>query len=155
MNVSQFTRIAAGFESLGVAIPLIITIWSMSVAYQAIASASASDMRICISRSQGVTSAMQSCQSREYDRLDRTLNKTYKKVMAQLRTRDLRTRLVQSQRVWIWRRDEDCKAKIKSSAVYGGSAAELMYQDCRIKLVRDRIEWLTKVPKNPGYLAKV
>ncbi len=109
----------------------------------------------CISRSGGVTSDMRACLASEYGRLDINLNKTYKKIMQQLRTKDLRTRLVHSQRVWLWRRDDQCRSKVEASGMSGGTAADLIYDDCRNKLVRDRIIWLNKVPKNPGYLAKV
>ena len=109
----------------------------------------------CISRSGGVTSDMRACLASEYGRLDTNLNKTYKKIMGQLRTKDLRTRLVHSQRVWIWRRDDQCRSKVEASGMSGGTAADLIYDDCRNKLVRDRIIWLNKVPKNPGYLTKV
>ena len=109
----------------------------------------------CISRSGGVTSDMRACLASEYARLDTNLNKTYKKIMQQLRTKDLRTRLVNSQRVWIWRRDDQCRSKVEASGMSGGTAADLIYDDCRNKLVRERIIWLNKVPKNPGYLTKV
>ena len=109
----------------------------------------------CISRSGGVTSDMRACLASEYGRLDTNLNKTYKKIMQQLRTKDLRTRLVNSQRVWIWRRDDRCRSKVEASGMRGGTAADLIYDDCRNKLVRERIIWLNKVPKNPGYLTKV
>lgn len=109
----------------------------------------------CISRSGGVTSDMRACLASEYGRLDANLNKTYKKIMGQLRTNDLRTRLVHSQRVWIWRRDDQCRSKVEASGMRGGTGADLIYDDCRNEMVRDRIIWLNKVPKNPGFLTKV
>ena len=134
---------------------LLANLSSTPVGLQTAASAASTDFHSCIARSKGVTSEMQSCQWSEYAELDRALNRTYKNVMAQLGTKKLRERLVQSQRVWIWRRDEGCKTKIQASPINGGSAADLVLQDCRINMVRERIQWLKKVPSNPGYLSKV
>lgn len=111
--------------------------------------------RQCMKASGGVTSAMKACLSGEYTRLDRELNVTYKSVMKQLKTPHLRTRLVESQRVWIWRRDFDCKLKVESSSAKGGTAGDIIYDDCRVEKVRDRIKWLKLVPQNPSYLKKV
>lgn len=109
----------------------------------------------CMKASGGVTSAMKACLSAEYTRLDRELNVTYKSVMKQLKTPHLRTRLVESQRVWIWRRDFDCKLRVENSGAKGGTAGDIIYDDCRVEKVRDRIKWLKLVPRNPSYLTKV
>ncbi|HEX4874686.1 MAG TPA: lysozyme inhibitor LprI family protein [Sphingorhabdus sp.] len=109
----------------------------------------------CMKASGGVTSAMKACLSAEYTRLDRELNVTYKSVMKALKTPHLRTRLVESQRVWIWRRDFDCKLRVENSGAKGGTAGDIIYDDCRVEKVRDRIKWLKLVPRNPSYLAKV
>ena len=108
----------------------------------------------CIKRSGGVTADMRACLADEYRRLDRDLNVTYKSVMQQLTPRQ-RTRLKESQRAWIWRRDYDCKARVKAKPYAGGTAGDLVYDDCRVQKVRARIAWLKKVPANPGYLKKV
>jgi uncharacterized protein YecT (DUF1311 family) len=155
MIIDNLSNCAALLRGPSYSILLLANLSSVAVGHQTVASATSADFHSCISRSKGMTAKMQSCQSSEYALLDRTLNKTYKNVMGQLGSKELRARLVQSQRVWIWRRDEDCKAKIQASAIYGGSAADLVYQDCRINMVRERIEWLKKVPRNPGYLTKV
>jgi uncharacterized protein YecT (DUF1311 family) len=155
MIIDKLLSCGALLKEPGYSILLLANFSSMAVGYPTVASPASADFHSCVARSKGVTAEMQSCQSSEYALLDRTLNKTYKNVMAQLGKKELRARLVQSQRVWIWRRDEDCKAKIKASAIYGGSAADLVYQDCRINMVRERIVWLKKVPRNPGYLTKV
>lgn len=112
-------------------------------------------LKACIARSGGVTASMRACLAEEYGRLDRQLNSTYRAVMKQLPTADLRGRLVQSQRVWIWRRDDVCRTRAASSPGAGGSAGDLVYDDCRVTMVRQRIDWLRKVPANPGYLTKV
>ena len=109
----------------------------------------------CIRASGGVTSDMRACLRAEYVRLDRELNTTYTAVMKQLKTERLRKRLVESQRVWIWRRDYDCELQRKESAGNGGTAGDLIYDDCVVLKVRERIQWLKKVPNNPGYLTKV
>ena len=155
MIIDNLTACAALLKRLSISVLLLANLSWTAAGYQTAAFAASDDFHSCIARSEGITAEMRSCQSREYAQLDRTLNKTYKVVMAQLGTKDLRERLVQSQRVWIWRRDENCRTKIQASPIHGGSAAELVYQDCRIKMVRDRIQWLKKVPRNPGYLAKV
>lgn len=109
----------------------------------------------CMAASKGVTSDMKACLSTEYARLDRELNVTYKSAMGKLKTAQLRKRLVESQRVWIWRRDYDCKSRLDRSPAKGGTAGDLVYQDCLVTTVRERILWLQKVPSNPGYLTKV
>jgi uncharacterized protein YecT (DUF1311 family) len=112
-------------------------------------------LKACMSKSGGVTADMRACLNTEYKRLDRDLNTTYASVMKQLKTKDLRERLVNSQRVWIWRRDDYCKREAEQSGVSGGTAGDLIYDECRVTMVRERIIWLKKVPKNPAYLAKV
>jgi uncharacterized protein YecT (DUF1311 family) len=109
----------------------------------------------CMKASGGVTADMKACLHTEYNRLDRELNATYKSVMRQLKTQHLRSRLVESQRVWIWRRDGDCRRKADASGFKGGTAADLIHDDCLVTTVRKRIGWLKKVPANPGYLTKV
>ena len=117
--------------------------------------ASSPALKACIARSGGVTASMRSCLAAEYRQLDRQLNITYRAVMKQLPTAALRKRLVESQRVWIWRRDDSCRLRAASSAGAGGTAGDLVYDDCRVSMVRQRIEWLRKVPANHGYLTKV
>lgn len=118
------------------------------------AAAESATFKKCMKASGGVTAAMRACMGTEYARLDRQLNVTYRSVMKQLKTKQQRTRLVEVQRVWIWRRDNDCLAKAKELGG-GGTAGDLIYDDCRLDMVRKRIVWLTKVPANPGYLTKV
>ncbi|NJS13858.1 MAG: DUF1311 domain-containing protein [Sphingopyxis sp.] len=98
---------------------------------------------------------MRACLHAEYGLLDRQINITYKSTMKQLKTAHLQGRLVDSQRVFIWRRDYDCRAKADQSGAKGGTAWDLIYDDCRVVMVRKRIAWLKKVPANPGYLTKV
>lgn len=155
MIIDDLAAYVALLKRPSILLILLANLSLMAAGYQTAAFAASDDFHSCIARSKGITAKMQSCQSSEYARLDRTLNKTYKVVMAQLGTQDLRERLVQSQRVWIWRRDEHCRTKIQASPIHGGSAADLVYQDCRINMVRERIQWLKKVPRNPGYLTKV
>jgi uncharacterized protein YecT (DUF1311 family) len=50
----------------------------------------------CMAASGGVTSKMRACLHAEYDRLDKELNLTYRSVMKQLNTKQLRERLVGS-----------------------------------------------------------
>lgn len=109
----------------------------------------------CMEASGGITSEMKACLHAEYDRLDRELNVTYRSVMKQLRTQELRSRLLNSQRAWIWRRDFDCQMMADNSGAKGGTAADIIQDDCLVTTVRKRIEWLRKVPANPGYLTKV
>ncbi|MCU0731278.1 MAG: lysozyme inhibitor LprI family protein, partial [Hyphomonas sp.] len=87
--------------------------------------------------------------------LDRELNVTYKDVMTQLKTRSLRNRLVESQRAWIWRRDNDCGLAGGGADANDPAASSIAYDTCRIDAVVRRIEWLRKVPENPDYLRKV
>lgn len=134
---------------------LLISLGSAASRAEARESAESPVFSKCMKASGGVTSEMRACLHAEYKRLDRELNVTYKSVMKQLKTQDLRTRLVNSQRVWIWRRDNDCQLKVDNSGTKGGTAADLIYDDCLVTTVRKRIEWLRKVPANPGYLAKV
>ena len=126
-----------------------------TIAAQAREGTASSVFSQCMRDSGGVTSDMRACLHAEYDRLDRELNMTYRSVMKQLRTQDLHTRLLNSQRAWIWRRDHDCQLRVDNSGFKGGTAADIIYDDCRVEAVRKRVEWLRKVPANPGYLTKV
>jgi uncharacterized protein YecT (DUF1311 family) len=109
----------------------------------------------CIKRSEGVTPEMRTCLADEYKRLDRILNATYRSVMKQLKTKDHKRRLVESQRVWLRLRDERCRLKVEQSGMEGGQGGDLIYDGCHVTLLRKRIMWLRKVPDNPGYLSKV
>lgn len=128
---------------------------SAPVAAAGQASGGSPALKACIARSGGVTASMRACLADEYQRLDRQLNSTYRAVMKQLPNADLRGRLVQSQRVWIWRRDDVCRTRAANSPGAGGTAGDLVYDDCRVTMVRQRIDWLRKVPANHGYLTKV
>lgn len=109
----------------------------------------------CMKRAGGVTADMLICLRREYGRQDRELNRVYREVRGQLRTTILRNRLLHSQRAWIWRRDYDCQLQVEESGFKGGTAGDLIYEDCHVTMVTKRIAWLKKVPKNPGYLKRV
>lgn len=109
----------------------------------------------CMKASGGVTASMRACISTEYGLLDRDLNATYRRVMRQLPTAHLRGRLRESQRVWLWRRDYDCNRAVDTSGFRGGTAGDLIYDDCQLTELRERLAWLRKVPANHGYLKKV
>ena len=102
----------------------------------------------CIAASGGVTSEMRSCLQAEYIYLDRQLNLTYKAVRRELKAPYLRKRLVEAQRAWVWRRDHDCRLKREQSPAQGGTVADLIFDDCRVEAVRERIEWLYSLPVN-------
>ena len=113
------------------------------------------EFRNCMKEAGGITSEMRACLHTEYGLLDRQINITYKSTMKQLKTVELRNTLVRSQRTFIWQRDFDCKLKADESGTKGGTAWDLIYDDCRVTKVRNRIAWLKKVPANPRYLTKV
>ncbi|QIG54542.1 DUF1311 domain-containing protein [Altererythrobacter sp. BO-6] len=113
------------------------------------------EFHACMKRAGGVTADMLICLRSEYGRQDRELNRVYREVRGKLRTTILRNRLLHSQRAWIWRRDYDCQLKVDGSGAKGGTAGDLIYEDCRVTMVTNRIAWLKKVPKNPGYLKRV
>jgi uncharacterized protein YecT (DUF1311 family) len=118
-------------------------------------SSSSPKLKACIDASGGVTAEMRRCLSGEHRRLDGELNRTYKSVMRQLKSTDQKRQLIESQRVWLRLRDERCLSKVKDSGMEGGTGGDLIYDDCQLNLLRQRIEWLKKVPSNPGYLKKV
>lgn len=138
------------------AILLLTSSWSsLAIAWYAPRRESSAAFESCVDNSGGVTAEMLACLSREYKRLDRRLNVTYRTVMKQLPTQNLRTRLRNSQRVWIWRRDDQCQRKVDASGAKGGTAGDLIYSNCRVTMLRERIRWLNKVPANHAYLSKV
>ena len=111
--------------------------------------------KACMKDSGGVTAAMRACHSNEYRRLDAVLNRDYKSVMRQLQTKDLKQRLIESQRVWLRMRAQRCMQEVEQSGAKGGTAGDVIYDSCQLNLLQKRIEWLRKVPSNPGYLTKV
>ncbi|TGX40871.1 DUF1311 domain-containing protein [Sphingomonas naasensis] len=87
----------------------------------------------------GVTSAMLDCIAAETARQDARLNRAYKAAMA-ARDPAGRTRLRQSERAWIARRDARCQKASASEG--GGSAAGLVYADCVMQETVARAGWL-------------
>jgi uncharacterized protein YecT (DUF1311 family) len=89
----------------------------------------------------GVTSAMMSCLGEENERQDAHLNQAYRIVMNRLSTRG-KTKLRQSQRVWI--KSRDAAAKAAGDRVGGGSAAGLEYSNTVMHETIRRVIWLEK-----------
>lgn len=139
------------------ALSVAVTLSPQAVQAQASGNGSgrSAEFHACMKRAGGVTGDMLICLRSEYGRQDRELNRVYREVRSQVRTTILRNRLLHSQRAWIWRRDYDCQLKVDGSVAKGGTAGDLIYEDCRVTMVTKRIAWLKKVPKNPGYLTKV
>jgi len=114
-----------------------------------------SAFKACVMRSGGVTAVLKNCLAAEHRLRDRELNRTYKSVMKQLRTQALRIRLRDSQRVWLRQRDQICQLAVDKSGMDGGTGGALVFDDCQVQRLGERILWLRKVPANPGYLTKV
>lgn len=87
----------------------------------------------------GVTSAMLDCIGAETERQDVRLNLGYRQAMARLDPAG-RTRLRQSERAWLARRDTRCRKASASEG--GGSAAGLVYADCILQETAVRAAWL-------------
>jgi len=88
------------------------------------------------------------CFGDTFQRLDKELNRVYQELLKSL-TRPaegnldypaIRTRLVESQRLWIQFRDKDCQAFIMLNG--GGTAQASLHSDCLSKRTEHRIKEL-------------
>lgn len=96
----------------------------------------------CIKSSGGVTAAMRDCMAQEYERLDRTLNETWRTTMARMPGDQARSRLRQLQREWIKTRWAECDEQAAQMGSGGGTADLLVYDNCQLEVIARRVSWL-------------
>ena len=91
------------------------------------------------------------CQSRQYDRIDESLNRTYRQTLEVLdrgeicisACADAKQHLRAAQRAWIRFRDEDCKATY--AIAVDGTGRNAARMDCLIEHTRTRIRQLQQL----------
>lgn len=79
------------------------------------------------------------CSAGEYQKADKTLNETYKKVMARA-SASQRDMLKEAQNAWLKVRDADCA--FISSGVEGGSVQPMVHNQCLADKTNDRNAYL-------------
>lgn len=82
---------------------------------------------------------MNTCAAQDYQKADRTLNETYKNVMARA-SESQQTLLKNAQNAWIKVRDADCA--FISSGVEGGSVKPMIHSQCLADKTRERSAFL-------------
>ena len=93
----------------------------------------------CLSRSRGITLNMIECLQPELERQEAALAAVWEKELAAAPP-DLRQILQSGLKDWVRYRDSTCRAEVSKSG--GGSFASISYLECKIRLVRERIDWL-------------
>ena len=83
---------------------------------------------------------MNECSAREYRAADRALNAEYARLVASIHDAGRLQRLRAAQRAWIAFRDAQCA--FESSAMEGGTAAQLLFSGCAAQLTRERAKEL-------------
>lgn len=110
------------------------------------------EFRTCVENSKGVTVNMLDCLADEHRRAERELDRAYSILFKQLKSRALRDRLAETQRIWIRHRDDDCKRRVEDAGLAGASGGALIYSDCMLTSATRRITWLGMVSADPGVL---
>lgn len=93
----------------------------------------------CLARSGGVTLNMIECHQPELERQEAALAVLWKKELAAAPP-GLKEILQNGLKHWVSYRDNTCQAEISKSG--GGSFASISHLDCKIRLTRERIDWL-------------
>ena len=91
------------------------------------------DWKRCLDKSGGVTASMLDCNSAEWDREDKRLNKVYGNVMSKL-SPDRKKQLQTVQRLWIQYTRANCDFWDDPDS---GTAANLAASSCRLKAQTD------------------
>ena len=93
----------------------------------------------CTDRSGGVTTNMLGCINNEYKKQDSRLNRNYKKLMTTLKGQ-AKNHVQNAQKAWLKHQKATCDLYEQTSD--GGSAFTLMSQDCYLKEVTERADFL-------------
>lgn len=92
---------------------------------------------------------MDVCASDAFKAADRTLNATYRKLMAELDA-DGQGYLRDAQRAWVSFRDKECVSRTGGGPDREGSIWPMIYTDCQTELTNERIKALEAQVACPG-----
>ncbi len=92
---------------------------------------------------------MDVCASDAFKAADRTLNATYRKLMAKLDA-DGQGYLRDAQRAWVSFRDKECVSRTGGGPDREGSIWPMIYTDCQTELTNERIKALEAQVACPG-----
>ena len=102
------------------------------------------DYKICIDKSEGVTSNMLNCNQNELKMQDARLNKNYKRAMSVLSAKQ-KINLRDTQRLWLKYKEANCGMQ---ATLTGGTIDMLFSSGCELDMTRERadtLEWLSNV----------
>ena len=100
----------------------------------------------CVAKAEGITSNLNDCNNEELKKQDTRLNKAYKSAMAVL-TAEQKTKLRDTQRLWIKYRDADCGMYY---ALTGGTMDMLNGAGCELSMTQERADALEWFAENGG-----
>jgi uncharacterized protein YecT (DUF1311 family) len=101
----------------------------------------------CIMGSGGVTATMQDCMAAEYRLVDRELNAAYRDALRRLPGKAARSQLQSLQRAWLKTRWDACAGEVEKSGMTGGSGGGLIEDNCRLRVLAERRQWLRGYPQ--------
>jgi uncharacterized protein YecT (DUF1311 family) len=87
--------------------------------------------------------AMNICSGNKYNKADAKMNKQYKQLLTQLKTKESKERLKAAQRAWLKYRDADC-LYYNGAPEDGGSSYIQLDTMCKYRHTRQRIEELER-----------
>ncbi|WP_413165036.1 lysozyme inhibitor LprI family protein [Capilliphycus salinus ALCB114379] len=87
-------------------------------------------------REDGSMIEMRKCAQDKYVKVDKELNQTYQKLMANLNDNQRKQRLISAQRSWIQFRDKTCS--YEASEALGGSLEGLLLTNCLTRVTAHR-----------------
>lgn len=100
----------------------------------------------CMNASGGITSEMRICMAEEYRRRDADLNLAYRAALGRMQSDVAKQDLRQAQRGWLADRWDICDEEVDHSGMEGGTAALLIKDSCRLRVLSERIGWLLRQP---------
>ena len=107
--------------------------------FSTIADSYSQEFSQCTERSGGVTTNMLNCISIEYKKQDSRLNQNYKKLLNSLNGQT-KNHVQNAQKTWLKHQEATCDLYEQISD--GGTAFTLMSQDCYLKEVTERADFL-------------
>lgn len=103
----------------------------------------------CVSLSGGVIAVLRRCAAREYAGLRVKLGATWFAAIARMPNDRERSRLRRIQDRWMKGRWRDCRKQAALTAQEGGPLGRLVYQDCQLKVIAQRLSWLEAYRPEP------
>ena len=97
-------------------------------------------------REDGTMIEMKKCAQDKYVKVDKELNQTYQKLMANLNDNQRKERLISAQRAWIQFRDQSCS--YEASEALGGTLEGLLLTNCLTRVTAERTSDLKEYLSN-------